>query len=849
MPVVKQGDRRTPLLYGVLAVLFAIALVYRVRDTTDRYAEVVRGDQLARLPFDLDFPDGRVEELAPEAAAAGLKVDDLITALQGQPIRGLDDFIVPVLNAAPGSILNVTVTSPGADAPHVVPLKLAPERAGPPAAADWVRFAIGNVALPYLCVALGFWVVAVRVRDPRAWLVLLLLLGLSEFVGGNWRSLIGRNDWFRPIALVYQPLLANLWPSSMMLFGLYFPERLAFERRFPWLKWIVLAPILLRVIGTNVVTDLLLVNDLGAAARIEQITRPLLPIVGLLHFVAISVFFAATGYRAFTEKRPDARRRLMLLHAGAAVAITPLCVIAVLVLTGVTTFEPWMLLPLYSVLFVFPATMAYVIVVHRAMDVRIVIRQGVQYLLARGTVRAIQLAISTTIVVAIAMRLGPFAASDPGMQMLVVGGALVAIVQIRRAAEVVRRWLDRRFFREAYNAELILGELANQVRTMVETGPLLETVVQQVAGSLHVPRVAILLNGGGTLEPAYAVGYTSSVPRVPLRAPSLNDAHEREIRAALDAELVLPLSANQKLVGVMGLGPKQSEEPFTSADIRLLDAVATQTGLALENSRLTAQIAAEVANREKAQRELEIAREVQERLFPQELPPVSGVEYAGACRPALGVGGDYYDFIPLPDGELGIAIGDVSGKGMPAALLMATLRAYLRGQTIGRESNLAGMMANLNRLVYESSAANRYATFFYGQYDAANRVFRYVNAGHNPPMVFKHSGAVVRLDVGGPVVGLIPNCLYEQSCITLEADDVLVAFTDGLSEAMDGEMQEWGEDRLIAATQSNCTLPPRQLIDHIIRQADAFVAGAPQHDDMTVVVVQSVSKPAPVMGI
>ena len=129
----------------------------------------------------------------------------------------------------------------------------------------------------------------------------------------------------------------------------------------------------------------------------------------------------------------------------------------------------------------------------------------------------------------------------------------------------------------------------------------------------------------------------------------------------------------------MSLGPKQSEEPFSPTDIRLLDSVAAQTGLALENGRLTAAVSAEVAARAKQTRDIEIARDVQQRLFPQEYPPIPGLDYAGACRPALRIGGDYYDFIPLSGTELGIAIGDVSGKGIPASLLMATLRAYLRG--------------------------------------------------------------------------------------------------------------------------------------------------------------------------
>jgi sigma-B regulation protein RsbU (phosphoserine phosphatase) len=835
MPPAKQELRTILLLYAVLAVLLAIVATYRIRDTTDRFEEVVRGHDIARIPVDLSFPSFRVDELTPEATAAGVKEGDAIVSAQGRPTAGLADFIDPLMKSRPGDTLAVEVQSSAESGGvrRTAAIVLEPMRRGPPRPYDWIRFAVGSVALPYLCLALGFWVVAVRIRDRLAWLLLVLLLGLAEFTGGNWRTLLGRGDWFQPVAISYQTLMASAWPMTMMLFGLYFPERLALDRRFPWAKWIVIGPILLLLAATNVVLALLLADNREAALAIDRVVRPTFPVIGALYFVAIAIFLVTSGYRAFSERRPDARRRLMLLHAGTAVAIIPLCVLAVFLVSG-GAFQEWMQLPLYAALFVFPATMAYVIVVERAMDVRVVVRQGVQYLLARGTVRVIQLAASAGIFVAAAsMR-----SSNSGAVLLAV--AVIALVLIGRFAERVRQWVDRRFFREAYNAEQILGELANQVRTIVDTRALLETVAHQIAGSLHVPRVAILLSGDGALQPAYAIGHTD-VRALPLRNDrTLSQEQEREIRDALDAELLLPLSANQKVLGVMGLGPKQSEEPFTPADIRLLDAVAMQTGLALENSRLTAEIAAEVANREKANRELEIAREVQERLFPQEYPPIPGIEYAGVCRPALEVGGDYYDFLALSDVQLGIAIGDVSGKGVPAALLMATLRAYLRGQTIGGDTNLAAMMANLNQLVYESSAANRYATFFYGQYDAPSGVFRYVNAGHNPPMVFKESGAVIRLDVGGPVVGLIPGCTYQQGCVTLESQDVLVAFTDGVSEAMNIDMDEWGEDQLMATAQPSRSLAPRRLIEHIIQQADAFVAGAPQHDDMTVIVVRHV---------
>jgi len=158
-----------------------------------------------------------------------------------------------------------------------------------------------------------------------------------------------------------------------------------------------------------------------------------------------------------------------------------------------------------------------------------------------------------------------------------------------------------------------------------------------------------------------------------------------------------------------------------------------------------------------------------------------------------------------------------------------------------RQSDLTAVMANLNQLVYDSSPSNRYATFFYGELDTSSRVLTYVNGGHNPPMLFRHSDGgrdVVRLDAGGPVIGLMEDCFYQQGRVTLETGDVLVAYTDGISESMNDADDEWGEDRLKDAVRPDRAVLARDLIDRIMKSADAFVAHAPQHDDMTVVVVR-----------
>ena len=280
---------------------------------------------------------------------------------------------------------------------------------------------------------------------------------------------------------------------------------------------------------------------------------------------------------------------------------------------------------------------------------------------------------------------------------------------------------------------------------------------------------------------------------------------------------------------------------------------ALPSGILVNVYKLIPTLAEEAVSRAKLEREFEIAREVQERLFPQALPNVEGVEMAAHCRPAQAVGGDYYDLIDIRDGSpaeaghapgcdrLGIAIGDISGKGMSAALLMASLHASLRGQVLSGAGDLGTKMANINRLLYAASDSNRYATFFYAELDRASRTLHYVNGGHNPPAVLrKEDGAwrVFRLGDGGPVIGLLAGAAYKEQMLPLLPGDILLAFTDGISEAMNAAEDEWGEDRMIAEAQAQADLNAKELLKSLFRAADAFAAGAPQHDDMTLVVLR-----------
>ena len=858
------------MAYAALAALFVLSVTAFARDTADNVDLIQHGSEYVRAPFHLGDANWGAVALQAEAESAGMKFADAVLSVNDRPATGYSVYYGLLRRSKPGDRLRLQVRTPGEATNPVreLSIELRPYRSSSEPAVNPAEYAglVVRVALSVICLALGFWVAAVRVSDRSAW---LLLVSLLSFVGGTeTEAIFGRADALQPFFAGFAALRGSLLMPALMLFGIAFPERLPLDRRFPWVKWIV-AGYLLLVASLVAVGVGLWMYHLEWARRLTSPPLQLLTGVegdfgAFVNGVALVGCAGSLGWKAFAAPSHDARRRLMLLFVGAAPGVVAL-LIALVAQRLEYVLPPWSFLILATMVFAFPLTTAYVIVVHRAMDVRVVVRQGLQYVLARGGIRVIQIALLVAATIA-ATALLRRDASIPSVAAVV--GGLVGVAALGgRFADRLRRWVDRRFFREAYEADAILSDLATRVRTIVETRPLLETVATRIAESLHVPRIAILLDEAGSFQPAYALGY-AGMPDVAIPAEGVAVARLRKQQHALvrfDAEdswvqateggerraldmlrpeLLLPLSLNDKILGIMSLGPKQSEEPFSKTDIRLLDSVAAQTGLALENGRLTAAVAAEVSAHAKKTRDIEIARDVQQRLLPQEFPPIPGLDYAGACRAALGVGGDYYDFIPLSKTQLGIAIGDVSGKGIPAALLMASLRAYLRGaQTIHHQADLTEVVRNLNSLVYESSAANRYATFFYGELDVPSRTLTYVNAGHNPPMLFRKAaegGEVVRLDAGGMVIGLIEDCIYQQGTVTLAPGDVLVAYTDGVSEAMNAENEEWGEERFMKVIGPRREMPARALIDVLMNSADAFVAGAPQHDDMTLLVVRAI---------
>jgi phosphoserine phosphatase RsbU/P len=239
----------------------------------------------------------------------------------------------------------------------------------------------------------------------------------------------------------------------------------------------------------------------------------------------------------------------------------------------------------------------------------------------------------------------------------------------------------------------------------------------------------------------------------------------------------------------------------------------------------------------RAAHELEIAMQVQARLFPQRLPTMRTLDYAGACVQTRRVGGDYYDFLDLGQQRLGLVIGDIAGKGMPAALLMANLQANLRSQCATAVDEPERFLQTVNRLFYESTADNAYATFFYSEFDDRAGRLRYANCGHLPALVLRDNGAVERLEATAAVLGLFDSWECRAAELQLFAGDLLAIYTDGITEAFNANDEEFGEGRLVEALQTHRTLAPGDLVAAIYDEVRRF-SPEEQRDDMTVIVAR-----------
>ena len=819
-------------------------VVYDVLSDWLGLAEGALSGRVVELGFDIEYrPAARgvvvtaVRKDTP-AEAAGLGVGDLIVAVNGRPVRDSAAALGDVyLAARPGDAVAFDVVRDGGP-PSGIPAVFR-ERRGPTTLPAFLRLLFGSTVLfPFVLLAVALPVLFYRLHDRNAWLLAALFLCLTaapDFPNG----FAGVGAPWRTFAMAWRSLLSGLLGAALLWLFALFPVLSPVDRRAPWLKWVFLA------VG--------IVLGIGGIGRGEPrlpalVADPVGPIAAerlgtAAGYAAIALGFVALLANAWRPATADVRRKIHVTAWGAVAGIGPAAALALAGDLGWSAPE-WLKGLAFLGLFAFPLSFAYAVVRHRVLELPVLLKRSARYVLVRRGFGVLLVLLALAANALFAFSFTRFFEVDPTLATSAGVGfglalASVAAPGVRRAT----REIDRAFFREAYDARVVLEELAGRIRMVEnreEVGRLLE---QQVGRALRPSSVyAYVASPDGALH----AGAGSPSLTADAVAALAADGFPRELAgdgpsapaalSSLAPGYLVPIAARGELLGLLVLGERLSEEPYSGEDARLLATVAAQAAVALDNLRLAERIAERLEAERRAAHEMDLARRVQAQLLPRHGRRLAALECDGRCVQARAVGGDFLDFLDGAEGEdrLGLVLADVSGKGLAAALLMASLQASLRTLS-PRGSSLRERVSAANRLLVETTEPSRYATLFVADYERGR--LSYVNCGHNPPLLLRASGGVERLMPTAMVVGLVEDWTCEVGETTLGAGDLLVVYSDGISEASLADGEEFGEGRLLEVATAYRAAPVPDLLDAVYAAVNAF-SGGEQADDQTLLIAR-----------
>jgi sigma-B regulation protein RsbU (phosphoserine phosphatase) len=491
---------------------------------------------------------------------------------------------------------------------------------------------------------------------------------------------------------------------------------------------------------------------------------------------------------------------------------------------------------------------AYAIVRHKFLDAKLLARRGILY----GTATAALVGFYLVVVV----QLNRLLTGISGMDARVIEPVFLvfALVAFQPTMAKLEELLDRLLLRDPTDHRNVLRNLGRDLMTTLELETLLGRAVHTVAESLllrrayvvALPRDGVIVRSGAG-DPVAADDHPrlrrllgSLSPEEPsIRVAEAQDGLDPEARALvmerLEVALVVPMRWRGEVVGGLLLGEKITGTDYTAEDVNLLSTLSGQMAVAVQNALLLRD-RVEVARLEE---ELRLARQIQRSFLVSEFPATSRFEVHALNIPSKEVGGDLYDLVPTGDGGLVLAIADVAGKGVPAALLSSMLQASLRTQATAAAS-VAEILRNINSLVYRGTAVHQFATFFIARVAPDGRM-TFSNAGHNYPVLARRDGREILLERGGLLLGVMENAGYDEEAVHLEAGDRVVLYTDGITEAVDGHGQQFGEERLLAVIRGlPAELSAREAAEGILEALQAFLGGEEPRDDMTLMVMRVV---------
>ncbi len=586
-------------------------------------------------------------------------------------------------------------------------------------------------------------------------------------------------------------------------------------------------------------------HNLPLIATVILAVAFILPAGALALYPVVACYSLARSYKeaSLEEKR---QVRWPLWGTFTAIVAKIVCTVTITIwyfwvwfhpaaITGSASFMSIVTLAPRAFSLLIPLSFAAAILKYRLMNIDIIIKKTVVYAVLSGLLILLYLILVGGI--------GSLLIRIAGVenQTMVVAATLVLALVFVPLRNRLQQLIDRNFFRSRYDYPQALRSISAESVIAKDLTMFLQFVAETLQQSLQTRGIAIFIRRQSDFIATAKVGFPDSIlgtlhiaaspeltamldrPFAPHRRP-MAEADSQALRR-VDAQLLVPVRTPAAVQGFIALAGKLSDREFDLDDVDFLSSASDHVAMTAERIRL-----------QREEVEFEQARDMQRTLLPRELPRVAGLDVAGRWEPARTVGGDYYDCLDLGDGALAVCIGDVAGKGMPAALLMATLQAAVRASAEA-EVSPAALCERVRRVVVSSLTGGKFVTFFFGIVDLRSRTLRYCNAGHNPPIVVRGHGSVEQLETGGPVISrLFRETSYSEGTLPLESGDRIVLFTDGVTEARNSAGEDLGDEGLVDLIVRNRQLCAAALQQAVIDAVSAYSRGMFE-DDVTMVVV------------
>jgi len=769
---------------------------------------------------------------------AGIKYMDRIVSVDGQSVLSGRQVLDYVKDKEPGTLVHYEIETKGVTREVIVPVHAFSLK-------DFMIVFVVAYVFGVAVYVLGFIVYLLKPNIHSSWVFLVMCFAMGTYVGTGFE--IQSSYYFVHLHYLIIPLVAG---SLFHLFSI-FPDKKQIFLRQPLLEYAIYIPT-----GLIAATYLLFLLTFQTEASAGWVPHPdvITPVNRLFYLVCALALVAFLVHSVIKASDAMARARARMILFGICIAFIP----TVLVHGVVMFFKlaiPWNLMVFIS--FFFPASIAYSIVRHNLFDADEIIKRTVGYFV----VTAVVVGAYALLTVSFNMFMGQYqVAQSQAFPVVFTIGMIMVFNPLRNRVQSI---VDRLFFRKEYDYGAVVDKISGAVTSLLDLRGILKRLAQTFTEDMFIntSSVMLLAPAGNAYQVYLAEGEKrGEVERVAFnRGEPLLEILEqvkREITKydlledprykavceeceknfdALHASLMMPLVFQGKVIGSINLGEKKSGKAYNRQDVDLLRTIANQGAVAIENARLFQ----ENLEKQRMEEELNIARDLQMSMLPTACPEITGFEIAASSMPAREVGGDFYDFIEMGGDKAGLVIGDVTGKSVSGALVMSASRSVFR--MLSEEALTVGdIMVRANRRIKKDIKTGMFVALLYAVLDARDRSVGLCSAGQTQPIHFSaETGEAVLIETEGDnfPLGILDGPEYRETRLKLSPGDSVVFYTDGIVETMNAKNEIYGFDRLLKVVAEAGSMSANLLHKEILDSIKEFAGDAPQHDDLTVIVV------------